>query len=248
MSGNRPYVMCISGFDPCGGAGILADIKTLEIHRVQGLGVCTALTFQNENTFSGMEWVDKTAILKQLDNLLALYRPKAVKIGIVENWELLDQITDKLKMVSPEALIIWDPILQASAGFDFHPSFDSSRFFSILKKIDLLTPNLPESEILFGTTNPEEIALKAGCPVLLKGGHSDEQFATDILIEKDNTIRFQHQRKTGFTKHGTGCILSSAIAASLANGLSLSEACKKGKDYIQKILTGNTSRLAYHYE
>lgn len=248
MSGNRPYVMCISGFDPSGGAGILSDIKTLEMHRVQGLGVCTALTFQNENTFSGMEWVDKAAILKQLDSLLTLYRPKAVKIGIVENWELLDQITDKLTAIAPEVPIVWDPILKASAGFEFHVSSDNKRFYALLEKINLLTPNLPESEILFGTTNPEEIALKAGCPVLLKGGHSDEQFATDILIEKDNIIRFQHQRKTGFTKHGTGCILSSAIAASLANGFPLSQACKKGKEYIQGILTSNTNRLAYHYE
>lgn len=248
MSGIRPNVICISGFDPSGGAGILADIKTIEMHRAQGLGVCTALTFQNEKTFSGMEWVDESVVMKQLDALLKASHPKAAKIGIIENLELSAKIIDKLKTVFPQVKIVWDPVFKASAGFDFHTSFDNSLFYAILEKINLLTPNILESEMLFGTANPDEIAQKSGCSVLLKGGHSDSRMATDFFIGNGEIIKFQHERKIGFSKHGTGCILSSAIAANLALGTELPEACKRGKDYIQDILTSNPTQLAYHYE
>ena len=248
MSEYRPQVICISGFDPSGGAGILADIKTLEMHRVQGLGVCTALTFQNENTFSGMEWVGEKNIQNQLDTLLELYRPKAIKIGIIENLPVLNELIDRIKSQISEARIIWDPILKASAGFDFHTSIHQELLQSILTRIDLLTPNLPESQQLFKTTDPEQIANFTSCPVLLKGGHADSKLSVDVLIDHGEKYFFQHEKKNGFSKHGTGCILSSAIAANLAWGKELSESCRNAKEYIQSILKSNKTQLAYHYE
>ena len=98
MSTKRPDVICLSGFDPSGGAGILADIKTLEMHRVQGLGVCTALTFQNDQSFDGMEWVSEKNMLRQLDVLLAAYQPMAVKIGIIESLSVMKKASLSLRI------------------------------------------------------------------------------------------------------------------------------------------------------
>lgn len=247
MSNERPNVICISGFDPSGGAGILADIKTLEMHKVQGHGICTALTFQNEYSFSGLEWVSEDNILRQLDVLLESYQAKAIKIGIIQNLTVLQNLLERVKEKS-NVPIIWDPVLKASAGFNFHEGFDKDQFFGLLELIDLLTPNLPECKQLFNSTEPEVIAETSGCAVLIKGGHSNSRLSTDVLIEKGEKQVFSHLKKTGFSKHGTGCILSSAIAANLALGKDLPQSCSLAKDYIQHILTSNNSRLAYHYE
>lgn len=248
MSELRPYVLCISGYDPSGGAGMLADIKTLEMHRVQGLGVCTAITYQNEDEFLGMEWLSQDSIMQQLKALISHYSPVVVKVGIVESLELLDTLITVLKEKFPDVKIVWDPVLNASAGFDFLNKPDHTLFSSILKKIDLITPNLPESELLFGSQLPSEIVKQSQCPVLLKGGHSEDEYSIDTLLFNGDQIQFSHKKKTGFSKHGTGCILSSAIAANLALGKSLPDACRAAKEYIQPILTSNTTRLAYHYE
>ena len=248
MQNLRPYVICISGFDPSGGAGILADIKTMEMHRVQGLGVCTSLTFQDEDHFSKLEWVSETSILKQLTVLTERYNPMVVKVGIIENLQLLKVITERLKEQFPDVKTVWDPVIKASSGYEFHNQIDKQLLHSILDKIDLITPNLPESKLLFGTSTPNEIAQITNCSVLLKGGHSEGNMATDILISKKEQVQFQHEKKQGYSKHGTGCILSSAIAANLALGKKLPEACSNSKEYIQTILTSNATRLAYHNE
>ena len=244
----HPFVICLSGFDPCGGAGILADIKTLEMYQVQGLGVCTALTFQNEHSFSGVEWISEETIFRQLSVLLDSYQPKAIKIGIVENLQVLKRIVSYLHDNLADTPLILDPVLRATAGYDFHKKIDSQALNEILLTIDLLTPNLDESEQLFGTTDPKLIAERSACPVLLKGGHADSEFATDLLIENGTTHLFQHEKKSGFSKHGTGCILSAAIAANLALGKSLPDSCRFAKEYMQAILTSNHTKLAYHYE
>lgn len=248
MSKERPYVICISGFDPSGGAGILADIKTLEMHRVQGLSVCSALTFQNEQSFEGMEWVSEVNQLRQLDILLALYQPKAVKIGIIENLQVLKKLVERLIQKNPGILIVWDPVLKASAGFNFYEEFDFVLLRELLPKIALLTPNLPECKHLFGTTDTESIGKRSSCSVLIKGGHAQSDLATDILLAGGEQHFFHHKKKHGFSKHGTGCILSSAIAANLALGASLPDACAQAKEYMQPILTSNNTQLAYHYE
>ncbi len=248
MQEQRPYVICISGFDPSGGAGILADVKTMEMHRVQGLGVCTSLTFQHEDHFSRLEWVSEASIIKQLTVLTERYCPIVVKVGLIENLQLLKVITERLKKQFPDVKIVWDPVIKASSGYEFHTKIDNKLLHSILHKVDLITPNLPESEILFGTTIPDEIALKTDCSVLLKGGHSKGDLATDILISKEEQTQFQHEKKKGYSKHGTGCVLSSAIAANLALGKTLPDACSDAKEYIQYIIASNSTRLAYHYE
>ncbi len=248
MSTERPFVISIAGLDPSGGAGLLADIKTFEMHKVQGLGIATAITFQNEAQFHGMKWLPEADILNQLESLLAIYQPRAVKVGIIKSLDLLDKLCLHLKSQFPEVKIVWDPVLKATSGYDFLQELNREQLANVLSGIDLLTPNIPECEQLFGTNNPQLIAEKSTCPVLLKGGHSNESTATDYLIYKGKTHQFSHLRKTGFSKHGTGCILSSSIAANLALGMELPDACQNAKEYIQFILSSNNSRLAYHHE
>ena len=117
---NRPYVLSIAGFDPSGGAGILADIKTMEALQVQGFGVATSLTYQNENAFLGLHWISLERIIAQLKPLISIYPISVVKIGLIESPTVLQGLLNYLKENLPSVRIVWDPILRASAGFDFH--------------------------------------------------------------------------------------------------------------------------------
>src|SRR5690606_29234163 len=113
----RPYILSVAGFDPSGGAGILADIKTFEAYKTIGLGVSTALTYQTEDSFLGLDWQSEKQIDMQLEPLLKRYPIKFAKIGLVESLKSLSQIIEVLKHYNPGMKIIWDPILKASAGF-----------------------------------------------------------------------------------------------------------------------------------
>jgi len=178
MSATRPYVLSIAGFDPSGGAGLLADIKTFEAHNVQGLGVCSALTFQNERDFLDTKWIDPCEILMQIDVLFKLYRINWAKIGLIENLDILDRIIDHLKSYNAGIDIIWDPILKATAGFVFHDKIPKEKLFEICKKIYLITPNFSEIRELLPGIKQEAGAniLSNYCKVLIKGGHKKMVF------------------------------------------------------------------------
>src|SRR5690606_34283761 len=116
----RPYILSVAGFDPSGGAGVLADIKTFEAYKTIGLGVSTALTYQTEDSFLGVDWHTEKQLEMQLETLLKRYPVEIAKIGLVESLNSLDHILDILQNYRPGMKIIWDPILKASAEFTFH--------------------------------------------------------------------------------------------------------------------------------
>src|SRR5688572_10171990 len=120
MTKKRPFALSIAGFDPSSGAGVTADLKTFEAHKVQGLGVCTAITFQNDNEFDGLEWLTKEKLQAQLEPLFRKFKIRTAKIGLIRNLETLNWLVDYLLSKNPEMRIIWDPFLKASAGFTFH--------------------------------------------------------------------------------------------------------------------------------
>ncbi|MCH8318135.1 MAG: hydroxymethylpyrimidine/phosphomethylpyrimidine kinase [Bacteroidetes bacterium] len=249
MSATRPYVLSIAGFDPSGGAGLLADIKTFEAHNVQGLGVCSALTFQNEREFLDTKWVDPGEILMQIDALFKLYRINWAKIGLIENLDILSRIIDHLKSYNSGINIIWDPILKATAGFVFHDKIPKEKLFEICKKIYLITPNIPEIMKLLPGVKQEAGAdiLSKYCKVLIKGGHRKNGFSTDTLYHTNhNNEIFETKRIKENTKHGTGCVHSSALLANLANGKKLERSCLDAKMYIEQFLMSNNSMLGYH--
>lgn len=246
MLSARPYVLSIAGFDPSGGAGILADIKSFESLKTIGLGVITANTIQTEDAFVKPNWINEKEIISQLNTILSKYKIELCKIGLIESENALQNVIKTLKSHHPKVKIIWDPIISASSGFYFHKDFSKE----ILKELFLITPNLNEIHA-FNSEKKEakEIAhqLSTFCHIYLKGGHSKENKGKDFLFAKEGKIHpFNQKKATYFPKHGSGCIFSSALTASLAKNNSLIKSCLKAKDYVSKTLKSNKSLLAYH--
>jgi hydroxymethylpyrimidine/phosphomethylpyrimidine kinase len=247
MPKERPCVLSIAGFDPSGGAGILADIKTCEQHKVLGMGVVTGLTFQNDSEFDGVKWIEINEIIKQIEVLTRKFKFRFIKIGMIQNSDVLEKIISRLKI--NDSRLILDPILKASAGFEIHKNFEKEKLISVLKSIHLITPNTDEVKILSGKSDEIEGAkeLAKYCNVFLKGGHSEKNKGKDFLFTTDGKVfPFRAKKISEGRKHGSGCILSSSITANLANGLSLQRSCLKGKDYVTKFLSSNKTLLGYH--
>jgi hydroxymethylpyrimidine/phosphomethylpyrimidine kinase len=243
MNTTWPYVMSIAGFDPSGGAGVLADIKTFEQLRVYGLGVITANTFQNDINVQRVDWLSVSDVLKQMDILLERFEVDFFKIGIVRTSEDLTAIKEHIIRQRPDAVIIWDPVLRSSSGYGFFTKHQPIE--DLLKHISLVTPNLPEFENLFET---EEKALKlsSNAYVYLKGGHNQEKLGVDYLFSQQVKHVFNPQVGDVSGKHGSGCVLSSAICAHLALGYNAKEACHKSKRYMEKVLSSNNTLLGWH--
>ncbi|MCS3532332.1 hydroxymethylpyrimidine/phosphomethylpyrimidine kinase [Chryseobacterium sp. JUb7] len=247
MQKERPFVMSIAGFDPSGGAGLLADIKTFEQLKLQGLGVCTAMTLQTESQCLSLNWQPLEEILSAINVLMKNYLVKAIKIGVVKDAWFLSQIVERIKSVNPVAKIVWDPVLKSTSEFSFFDLNTISDLKNVLQQIDLITPNYNEYKVL------KEFDLfknaKNSCSVLIKGGHREDQIGTDILIQNGKEIFINPIDITSdfYPKHGSGCVLSSAIASHLAFGKNLEEACRNGKLYIEKFLTSNPALLGFHY-
>ena len=244
----RPTVLTIAGLDPSACAGILADIKTLEAHKVNGMSVCTANTRQNVNKFEEPNWIKFDDILSQLNLLQKEKYFDFVKIGLIENFLVLDKIIDELLSQNKSVKIIWDPICKASAQFEFHKNIDQKLLEIICSKLYLVTPNLNEIKLLVPGKITDDACsyLAKFCNILLKGGHSTDNTSTDTLFIQKTIHRFKANKLANFSKRGTGCVLSSAILANLANGQELINACENAKKYITNYLTSNDSQIGYH--
>ncbi len=249
MLQERPIAFSIAGFDPCAGAGLFADIKTFENNNVYGMGILTANTIQTENIFTKIHWEDQNYVQEQLYTLLKQYKPKAIKIGVVQSIGDSIKYIDIIKSYVPEVFIVWDPVLSSTTAFDFTTSIKKEEVLKIVKQIDLITPNFTEIDKLINSNeSPVDKAKYLGqyCAVLLKGGHHPTNIGTDYLFHQQKETIFLPQQIAFSTKHGTGCVLSSAIASYVAHGDSLIEAIKKSKQYIEKILLSNKNLLSYH--
>ena len=246
MEDSGKFVITIAGFDPSGGAGILADVKTMEQHGVYGLGICTAITFQNENRIEKIKWLTDEEVIDQLKLIFETHTVTVAKIGIVRNVKMLNTILDFLISKNNAVKIIWDPVIKSSGGFDFHS--EKNDWLSSLKKIFLITPNISEAKFLTEIEDEEKAALYLAkqCNVLLKGGHSASDRSDDLLFTNEKVIAILGE-KLNRTKHGTGCVLSSAIASNLALGKNLIESCKLAKDYINQFIMSNDGLLGMHY-
>lgn len=235
--------------DPTGGAGLLADVKTCEQHRCLGFGVVSALTIQTEDTFYRADWLPLEAIIDQAAPLFSQYTVAVVKIGIVESFAVLDSLVQWINKQRPGIRIIWDPVLAASAGFRFMERVDPAMLQQVLRHIYLITPNAPEARQLAGIDDAQEAAhrLARDCRVYLKGGHLTGNTGTDYVYEAGTVTSLPPGIQRVWPKHGSGCILSSAVASRLAGGESLMQACVGAKGYIERILVSNENLLAYHH-
>jgi hydroxymethylpyrimidine/phosphomethylpyrimidine kinase len=238
---DRPYILSIAGFDPSGGAGVLADIKTFEAIRLTGFGVVSALTYQNDISFAGVEWMNADWIIKQIEPLLVRFTVKYFKIGIIENGETLKTVIGYIKKNVPDAVIVVDPVLKASAGFQFNKG---EAYKELLKDIYCLTPNIPEAEAIFGNT--DLLSASSTCNIYLKGGHATEASAVDHVYTAGEVHMFENLWLDHGRKHGSGCVLSSALAAYLALGNDIVTAARLANTYTHNFLASNDSLLGYH--
>lgn len=244
----RPLVLSIAGFDPSGGAGLLADIKTIESHKVYGFGVLTCSTLQNELVFKDINWLETAQVKNQIKILSQTTKIEVVKIGLVKSLKSLKKITQYLLELNPFVKIIWDPILSSSSGFVFHKKWNANELYSVLEDLYLVTPNWDEIKMLYQELEPLEAAqvLSKYCPIFLKGGHNHLEKGIDYLFFNEKTTKYSLEKITNFQKHGSGCVLSSSIAANIALGKPLEEACKRAKIYTLAFLESSENLLGYH--
>ncbi|KAF2512518.1 hydroxymethylpyrimidine/phosphomethylpyrimidine kinase [Flavobacterium foetidum] len=249
MSEERPFVLTIAGLDPSAGAGILADIKTFEQHKVTGFAISTANTIQTENRFYEIQWTDLSFVIRSIETLFLNYRISVVKIGIIPSLYDLNRIVSTVKILSPSTKIVWDPVLRSTTKFEFMEVQNHFDLNKTLSKIDLITPNYHEAEILFPGFVSKNLwkENKILTNILLKGGHNEKALGTDCLFLKDEVLELHPSEKRCFEKHGSGCVLSSAIASNLALKQTLKEACKNAKTYIENYLSSTSTLIGYHY-
>lgn len=244
MLNKRPFCLSIAGFDPCAGAGILADIKTFESFGVYGMGVITSNTFQTDNEFVGLEWIELDSILKQQKMLMNKYHFESMKIGLVNNFDTLQKVIQLAKKANPSIHIVWDPILASSSGYSFHSSSSMELQF-VEENCTLITPNYEELKQLWDI-EPALFACQFNSALLLKGGHRVSETGTDILFSNNASTEIPGVSFHGKSKHGTGCVLSAAIAANLAKGENLKDSCTIAKTFVEKFILSNNSNLGFH--
>lgn len=245
----RPYVMSIAGFDPTAGAGVLADIKCFEQHEVYGFGICSALTVQTDTDFLSNDWLSAAQIIAQMAPLFSRFHITSVKIGLIEGIAALLEVIAYLKKYQPDIRIVMDPVLKASAGYEFHDWQDGLKpLLPVLKQLDLITPNYPEMIALGGQSEVFRTAetWSAYCPVLLKGGHMENHIGTDFLFLDGQVHELKPNVGHVYQKHGSGCVLSAAITAGLAQGKELLGACISAKANTEHFLNSNETLLGYH--
>ena len=236
--------LTIAGSDSSGGAGIQADIKTMICNGVYAMSAITALTAQNTTGVTGIMEASPEFLGEQMDNIFTDIRPDAVKIGMVSSAALIEMIAAKLREYEAENIVV-DPVMVATSG----AKLIADDAVAALKKellpmAAILTPNIPEAEVLSGMEiQTEDDMIKAaktisetyGCAVLCKGGHQLND-ANDLLYRDGSYQWFYGKRIDNPNTHGTGCTLSSAIAANLAKGFTLDEAVERAKRYISGAL------------
>ena len=236
--------LTIAGSDCSGGAGIQADIKTMTMNGVYAMSVITALTAQNTTGVRAIQETTSDFLGHQLDAVFEDIYPDAVKIGMVASGELIRVISEKLRYYNAKNIVV-DPVMVATSGSELMKKGAVKTLMEELLPIaSLVTPNIPEAEILSGLKiETKEDMIKAAkkmekdyqCAILLKGGHSIHD-ANDLLCEGGQLVWFEGKRINNPNTHGTGCTLSSAIAANLAKGFTLAESIQKAKEYISGAL------------
>ncbi len=236
--------LTIAGSDSSGGAGIQADLKTMTMNGVYAMSAVTALTAQNTTGVTAILNATPEFLEQELDAVFTDIFPDAVKIGMVSSSELICVIADKLRQYGARRIVI-DPVMVATSGARLLEDGAAETLHSrLLPLADLITPNIPEAEILSGRriTCPDEMEAAArtisqdcGCAVLLKGGHALND-ANDLLWWEGAGKWFRGCRIANPNTHGTGCTLSSAIAANLAKGVPLEASVEKAKAYLSGAL------------
>jgi hydroxymethylpyrimidine/phosphomethylpyrimidine kinase len=247
-----PIALTIAGSDSSGGAGIQADLKTFTAFGVYGASVITALTAQNTQGVRSFEAVSPAFVVAQLDAVLDDLEIGAIKTGMLATAGIVAAISQRLSAAPRRAPLVVDPVMVATSGDALiAPDAEEAVRRVLIPLATLITPNLPEAARLLDTkqaTSDAEIAAQAkalhafGCQaVLIKGGHGEGGMAVDFLYDGANLQPFARPRVDTRHTHGTGCTLSAAIAALLAQGAPLPEAVERAKTFVWEGLQAGRS-------
>ncbi len=239
--------LTIAGSDSSGGAGIQADLKTMLANGVYGMSAIAALTAQNTTGVRSIYPVSPEFLADQIDMVFEDIRPDAVKIGMVASKALIETIAQRLKAHQAQNIVL-DPVMAATSGsLLIEKDAIATLQDELFGLASLITPNIPEAEILCGFSIENEQQMEEAAqaiygrwhtPVLVKGGHEIND-ANDLLFDGHELYWFNGRRIANDNTHGTGCTLSSAIASNLAKGYPLKEAIQRAKEYLSGALEAN---------
>ncbi|MGL5721939.1 MAG: bifunctional hydroxymethylpyrimidine kinase/phosphomethylpyrimidine kinase [Brevinema sp.] len=239
--------LSIAGFDPSGGAGLQADLKTFTVFGCYGMTVLTALAVQNTTGVKSCYSIPINAIQEQLDAVFQDIPPKAIKLGMLFNEEIIDVVVSSLKKYAANIPLVLDPVMRAKSGDALLlPSAEHSLITKLLPLSTIVTPNLPEAYALIGEDPSKKLTyeeigtriLATGVQaVLVKGGHDEGSESRDLLMTTQGVKTWlSAPRINTKNSHGTGCTISAAITACLAQGLPLEEAVPVAKRFLTQAL------------
>ena len=243
----RTCALTIAGSDSGGGAGIQADLKTFAAHRVHGLSALAALTAQHTLAVTAVHVPPVEFLRAQIDACFEDFVVGVVKLGMLANAGVIHAVADALEQYAP-AHVVLDPVMVATSGARLlDPDALDAMRNRLLPLATVITPNLPEAELLLGAPVADRDGMRAAVDglrrlgaraVLLKGGHLADDGDVLDLLGSDGAMVEIHHRRLALTAHGTGCTLASAVAANLCLGLSLHASCVAASDYVHAALRG----------
>ena len=244
----RSKILIIAGSDSSGGAGIQADIKTVTALGSYAMTAITAVTSQNTTGIKSIVPIPPKEILNQIVFTLNDIKPDAIKIGMLHSAKVIESVIKSLDSINVKKIIL-DPVMVAKGGAKLIDDKAIKLLKDrLIKKVTLITPNIPEAEILTKTKikNKEDMIFAANKlivagarNVLIKGGHLDSKIVQDVLVSKSDIKIFNNLRYKTKNTHGTGCTLSSAITTFLSCGKTIKKSCELGIKYVSSSIKTN---------
>jgi hydroxymethylpyrimidine/phosphomethylpyrimidine kinase len=242
-----PVALTIAGSDSGAGAGIQADLKTFASFGVYGLSVITAITAQNTRGVRAVQEVDPAIVAAQLDAVAEDFSVAALKTGMLSSAAIIEAVAHGIQRHRLDPLVV-DPVMVAKSGDRLlrEDAIEALRR-TLLPMAAVVTPNIPEAEVLAGRAiHSRGDRLAAGRAIMelgahavvIKGGHSDDDPISDLLVDKDGVHEYRAARIVTSSTHGTGCTFSAAITAALARGRDLPDAVGEARDYLSRALAG----------
>lgn len=241
----QPVVLTIAGFDPSGGAGVLADIKTFAAFGCYGLAAVTSLTFQNTQLVLGALNQNAETARQQIAPLFDDFDISAIKTGMLPTAEIIREVAGIIR-ASAVPVVVVDPALRSTSGFDLVDDLAVDALMSDLFPLaSLVTPNVAEAQRIGGAEINDQLQMERAAETILKmgsgavlitGGDANSGLATDLLVDAQGTTVFSTERIRSKRTHGTGCTLASALACLLARGRSLRESVPIAKQYVAQAI------------
>jgi hydroxymethylpyrimidine/phosphomethylpyrimidine kinase len=239
-------VLIVAGSDSGGGAGIQADIKAVSALGGYAATAITALTAQNTQGVFGVHEVPPDFVARQMELVLADIGADCLKTGMLSSVAIIEAVADAIERFAPAVPLVVDPVMVAKGGAPLLANDAATALVQrLVRRATLITPNIPEAEVLLGRAIPDLPAMEQAArdllrlgarAVLLKGGHMPGDELVDLLAEPGKLTAFAGQRIHSASTHGTGCTLASAIACGLAQGLDMHDAVARGRAYVRKAI------------